>query len=99
MISKNHPLVSIIIPCFNSGNILRRAIDSILNQSWPSIQIVLVNDGSEDQETLEVFNSYKNLSQLLLINQKNLGLPAARNNGVKNSSGEFLYFLDSDDWI
>jgi len=96
---KKYPLVSVIIPCFNSGKVIRRALDSVINQTWPAIEIVLVNDGSYDRETLQIIKFYSNQNKILLINQNNLGLPAARNNGVRNSYGEYLYFLDSDDWI
>ena len=96
---KNSKLISIIIPCFNSGNVLKRAVDSVIKQTWPETEIVLVNDGSNDKKTIEILNSYSQLSQITLINQNNLGLSAARNAGVKESKGDYLFFLDSDDWI
>ena len=97
--TKEYKLISVIIPCFNSGNILKRAVDSVTNQTWPSIEIVLVNDGSFDKQTLETFKYCKKFPNLKLINQNNAGLSAARNSGVKNANGEYLFFLDSDDWI
>ena len=96
---KKYPKVSVIIPCFNSGKIICRALDSVINQTWPLIEIVLVNDGSYDEETLKIIKNYSDLYKIVLINQNNLGLPVARNNGVKKSSGDYLYFLDSDDWL
>ena len=99
MKSKNHKLISIVVPCFNSGKTLKRTIESIKNQTWPEKEIILVNDGSNDKNTLEVLKSYKNDSLVNVINQENKGLPAARNTGVLNSSGNYLFFLDSDDWI
>ena len=99
METKNSKLISVIVPCFNSGNILKRAIDSVINQTWQEIEIILVNDGSDDEKTLKIINDYRNLSKLKLINQNNLGLSAARNSGVKNANGNYLFFLDSDDWI
>lgn len=97
--TKEYKLISVIVPCFNSGKILKRAVDSVLKQTWPAIEIVIVNDGSFDKQTLETFKYCKKFSNLKLINQNNLGLSAARNNGVKNANGEYLFFLDSDDWI
>ena len=99
MKSKNHKLISIVVPCFNSGKTLKRTIESIKKQTWPEKEIILVNDGSNDKNTLEVLKSYKNDSQVNVINQENKGLPAARNTGVLHSSGNYLFFIDSDDWI
>ena len=99
MISKNHEKISVVVPCFNSGKTLKRTIDSIKNQTWQNKEIILVNDGSNDKETLEKINYYRNDSLIKLINQKNKGLSAARNTGVMNANGDYLYFLDSDDWI
>ena len=99
MISKNHDKISVVVPCFNSGKTLKRTIDSIKNQTWVNKEIILVNDGSNDKETLERLNDYRNDSLVKLINQKNKGLSSARNKGVIHANGDFLYFLDSDDWI
>ena len=99
MVIKNNKLISVIIPCYNSGDYLERAIDSVLNQTWPEFEIILVNDGSFDEKTLKILNSYSSAKNLQLINQKNYGLSAARNKGVKYSNGSYLFFLDSDDWI
>ena len=99
MISEKYKLISVIIPCFNSGKTIKRTINSVKNQSWDKKEIILVNDGSNDKETLKILNSFKNDSLVKLINQKNKGLSAARNKGVNFSSGDYLFFLDSDDWI
>ncbi len=99
MNTKNNELISIIVPCFNSGEKLSRALDSIINQTWLRKEIILVNDGSTDKYTLEVINKYKENQIITVINQINLGLPSARNEGVYYSKGNYLYFLDSDDWI
>ena len=89
-------LISIIVPCFNSGKTLKRTIDSIKSQTWENKEIIIVNDGSTDSYTLNLLNSF---NEIKIINQKNKGLPNARNRGGLNSKGEFLFFLDSDDWI
>ena len=99
MKSKNHNLISIVVPCFNSGKTLERTIESIKNQTWLEKEIILVNDGSNDKNTLEVLKGYKNDSLIKIIDQKNKGLSSARNTGVIHSKGNYLFFLDSDDWI
>ena len=99
MISQSHKTISVIVPCFNSGKTLRRTIESIKNQTWKNKEIILVNDGSNDKETLNILNSFKNDSLVKLINQNNKGLSAARNQGVMYSKGDYLFFLDSDDWV
>ena len=76
-----------------------RTIDSIKNQSWLNKEIILVNDGSNDKKTLEILNEIQKDNLVKIIYQKNKGLPAARNAGVINAKGNYLYFLDSDDWI
>ena len=60
MKSKNHKLISVVVPCFNSGKTLERTIESIKNQTWLEKEIILVNDGSNDEKTLEVLKGYKN---------------------------------------
>ena len=99
MISQNHEMISVIVPCFNSGKTLKRTIESVKKQTWQKKEIIIVNDGSNDKKTLEILNIYKNDNLVKLINQKNKGLSAARNQGVIYSKGDFLFFLDSDDWI
>lgn len=91
----NLPLVSIIIPCFNHGQYLSEAIDSCLRQTYSKIEIIIVDDGSTDN-TRDVSKNYANV---IYLYQKNKGLSAARNTGIKNSMGDFLVFLDADDLL
>jgi glycosyltransferase involved in cell wall biosynthesis len=93
--SEIQPLVTVIITCFNHGRYLANAIDSILKLKYPNTEIVVVDDGSTDntQEVLKEFTDVKN------VYQENQGLSAARNTGIVNSNGEFLIFLDADDWL
>ena len=91
--------ISIIVPCYNSGKTLKRTIFSIKKQTWTHKEIILVNDGSTDKYTIEIIKKLKKDKIIKLINQDNLGLAAARNKGVKESSGKYLFFLDADDWI
>jgi glycosyltransferase involved in cell wall biosynthesis len=85
--------VSIIIPCHNHGQFLREAIESVLAQSVPAHEIIVVDDGSTDQ-TREVACSYDSVRY---IYQQRKGPAAARNRGIRASSGEYLVFLDADD--
>jgi glycosyltransferase involved in cell wall biosynthesis len=87
------PLVSVVIPCYNQAHFLKEAIESVLKQSYPHYEIVVVDDGSSD-ETSEVAGSYE---RVRLIRQENRGLAEARNTGIKHSEGDYLVFLDADD--
>jgi len=85
--------VSVVIPCYNGSRFLREAIESVLGQTWRAPELVVVNDGSTD-DTAAVARSYE---QVRYIEQRNQGAPAARNAGMRSSTGEFLVFLDADD--
>jgi glycosyltransferase involved in cell wall biosynthesis len=89
-----HPRISVIIPNYNYGRFLPEAIDSILNQTITVQEIIVVDDGSTDNSP-EVLASYGN--KIHVVFQQNRGVGAARNAGVKVSSGEFIAFLDADD--
>ncbi|MBI2995188.1 MAG: glycosyltransferase [Candidatus Melainabacteria bacterium] len=88
------PKVSIIIPTYNRENFISETIESVLNQTFKDFEIVIINDGSTDntKKKLEKFNT-----KIKLINQANSERAVSRNNGVKNSNGEYIAFLDSDD--
>lgn len=91
--------VSIIIPVYNVENELAECIESVLNQTYKNIEVILVNDGSTDN-SFQIVTEYANMdSRILVINQKNQGPAAARNNGLKASNGDYITFVDSDDWI
>ena len=96
---KNLSLISVIIPCYNSGRTLKRTVLSIKKQTWNQKEIILVNDGSTDRLTIDVIKELQDEKIIKLINQENSGLAAARNKGVNQSSGNYLFFLDADDWI
>ena len=89
------PLVSIVIPCFNHGKYLADAIESVVNQTYTKIEIIVIDDGSIDDTKL-VAGRY---NEVKYIFQTNSGLSAARNTGALHSSGEFLVFLDADDLL
>ncbi|MCS6775344.1 MAG: glycosyltransferase [Chloroherpetonaceae bacterium] len=90
------PTVSVIIPCYNQARFLPDAIESALGQTWPAVQVIVVDDGSTDA-TAEVCRQYAD--RILTLRQENAGLSAARNAGIAASDGEFLQFLDADDRI
>lgn len=87
--------VSVIIPCYNQGHYLAEAIESVLGQSHRNLEIIVVDDGSADH-TPEVAGRYPLVTY---VRQANQGLSAARNTGIDLSSGEYLVFLDADDWL
>lgn len=91
--------VSIIVPIYNAGKKLNKCIDSILNQTYKNIEIILVNDGSTDN-SLEICEKYKSIDdRIILINKKNEGCIKARRTGIDNSSGDYIMFVDADDWV
>ena len=94
------PKVSVIIPCYNSADFLKKAVDSALNQSLSEIEIILVDDGSTDK-TPTLLQHYKMSDNRIevITHSKNLGLGAARNSAIQKASGEYIFFLDSDDYM
>jgi glycosyltransferase involved in cell wall biosynthesis len=87
------PLVSIVIPCFNQAGYLADALDSVRAQTWPSIESIVVDDGSTD-DTWDVAFSH---GATVVLRQDNRGLSAARNAGLAAAQGEYVLFLDADD--
>jgi len=93
----NHPLVSVIIPTYNRAWTLEAAVDSVLAQEYPNVEILVVDDGSTD-ETPALLDRYGDTIRVLTI--ENGGVSRARNHGIAASTGEFIAFLDSDDsWL
>lgn len=93
------PLISIVVPIYNSATYLGACIESLSNQTYKNLEIILVNDGSTD-DSLDICNRYKNLDdRITIIDQKNKGVSSARNNGINVAKGEFIGFVDSDDFI
>lgn len=97
--SNNTPLVSIIIPAYNTAPYVFRAIESSLRQTHPNIEVLVIDDGSTD-DTLRVAESYAEKDKRVRVfHQENAGVSAARNHGIREAHGEYLMFLDSDDWL
>lgn len=91
--------VSVIIPVYNSENYIEECIKSIINQSLDNIEIIFVNDGTKDK-SMDIVEKYKHKSEnIIIINQENRGPGGARNRGLEAATGEYIYFLDSDDYI
>ena len=94
-----NPLVSVIIPVYNVEKYLRRCLNSVIDQEYKNIEIILVNDGSTDN-SLEIAISYKEKDKRIKVfSQENQGLSAARNMGLDKSHGEYITFIDSDDYV
>lgn len=92
-------LISIIIPIYNTEKYLRQCLDSVVNQTYKNLEIVLVNDGSTDS-SLEICKEYKEKDdRIIIIDKKNSGVSNSRNVGIETSNGEYITFLDSDDWL
>lgn len=91
----SNPLVSVIMPCYNAGKYVREAIESVVQQSYPYFELVIVNDGSTD-ESEKIIRSFSD-KRIIYIQQENLGQCRACNNGYKHSSGSLIKFFDADD--
>ena len=91
--------VSIIIPVYNAEKYLERALSSLINQTLSDIEIICVNDGSTDS-SLEILERFSNRDgRIVVITQPNSGQSSARNLGLKLAKGEYIGFLDADDWV
>lgn len=97
---KNNSIkISVIIPVYNVEKYLAKCLDSVLNQTLKEIEVICINDGSTDN-SLEILEEYsKKDSRLKIISQENQGISVARNAGFDISNGEYVAFIDSDDWL
>lgn len=93
---ENRPLVSIIMPAYNSGKIIKESIQSVINQTYSNWELLIINDGSTD-DTLSKISDFSTDGRLHVISQLNSGVSASRNKGIEQAKGEYLAFLDSDD--
>lgn len=91
--------VSIIVPVYNAEKYLEKCLESLLNQTYKNIEIICVNDGSIDK-SLELLNLYnKNDNRIVIYTQNNQGQSVARNMGLEKATGDYIMFVDSDDWV
>ena len=91
------PLVSVIIPVYNASKTIDKCLDSVLNQTLQNIEVIVINDKSTD-DSLEKIKKYKD-KIILIDNKENLGPAASRNKGLKKATGDYIGFVDSDDYI
>ena len=97
--SHEKPLISVIIPVYNTEAYLERCLVSVLSNTYRDLEVICINDGSTDG-SLEILNAFARQDErVTVIDKKNGGLSAARNDGLRRATGEWIAFIDSDDWI
>lgn len=93
----NTPLVSAVIPCYNHGKYLQESVNSALNQSHRNVEVIVVDDGSTEKETLEILKKLQDT--VTVLRKENGHLSSARNYGIERAKGDFVLILDSDDYF
>ena len=97
--NKKDNKISVIIPVYNVEKYLRRCLESVINNTYTNLEIICINDGSSDN-SLKILNEYAARdSRVVVFSKSNGGLSSARNKGIKKSTGEYITFIDSDDWV
>lgn len=91
--------ISVIIPCYNVASYIERTVNSILSQNFNGIELILINDGSTDNTLHKLYSMASKESRIVVINQKNRGVSSARNVGLAKAQGDWILFVDGDDWI
>lgn len=94
-----NPVISVIIPVYNVEPYLRQALDSVVNQTWRNLQVILVDDGSPDNCGAICDEYATSDNRITVIHKENGGVSSARNAGMNAASGDWIYFMDSDDWL
>ena len=93
------PLVSIIVPVYNSERYLSTLLDSLLNQTYRNLEVICINDGSKDT-SLQILKDYSSQdARVVVVDKENSGAATTRNVGLDRATGEFLCFVDSDDYV
>ncbi len=95
----NYPLISVIIPCYNAEKTLARCLSSVLQQSYDRLEIIIIDDGSTDNSSAIYQDFQRRNHRIRYIIQENSGVSSARNKGVKIAKGDYICFVDSDDWV
>lgn len=93
-----NPLISIIVPVYNVEKYLRQCLESLINQTYKNIEIICINNGSTDKSSEILVEFAQKDSRIKIITQEKSGVSAARNSGLKIASGDYIMFVDSDDW-
>ena len=97
MMEKESPLVSVIIPVYNAHNSITKTLQSVINQTYTNLEIVVVNDGSTD-DSLDIIKTYAAEDpRIVVFNKQNEGLVQARKSGIDIATGKYIQYLDSDD--
>ena len=96
---KKQPLISIIIPVYKVEKYLEKCVNSVINQTYKNLEIILIDDGSPDDCPAICDKLSKTDKRIKVIHKTNSGVSASRNEGLKIATGEFVAFVDSDDWI
>jgi len=91
--------VSVIVPIYNVEKYIGKCVDSIRNQDYPNIEIILVDDGSPDKSPQIIDEMASNDDRIKVIHEKNGGVSSARNRGIAAATGEYIMFVDGDDWV
>lgn len=94
-----HPKISVIVPVYNAGKYLYQCIESLISQTYSNLEIILVNDGSNDDSEKICLQFVDKDQRVHYIHQDNAGAAAARNNGINHATGDYIGFVDSDDYI
>ena len=90
---------SFIVPVYNTEKYLNKCLDSILNQTYKNFEVIIINDGSPDN-SINIIKDYQaRYNNIIVIDEENGGLSVARNNGIKAATGNYLIFVDSDDYV
>lgn len=95
---KSETILSVVIPVYNCETKIQRCLESILNQTFKNFEVIIINDGSTDK-TMEIINKMQLDSRFIIFDKQNGGVSSARNFGILKSTGEFITFIDSDDYI
>ena len=99
ILMNNYPLISLIIPCYNAEQTLEKCLNSVVQQSYGNLEIIIIDDGSTDR-TSEICKDFQSKDvRIVVFRQDNSGVSKARNKGVHAAKGEYICFVDSDDWV
>lgn len=94
----NNLKVSVIIPVYEVEEYIRQCLESVINQTYKNIEIIIINDGTKDN-SMQIVKEYSLDKRIKVINKENGGLSSARNRGIEQATGDYIFFLDSDDWL
>ena len=99
ILMNNYPLISLIIPCYNAEKTLEKCLNSVVKQSYNNLEIIIIDDGSTDNSAAIYRDFASKDHRIIIIKQDNSGVSKARNKGVHAALGEYICFVDSDDWV